>query len=229
MPEEINRVLCDHIASALFCPTQTAVDNLQKEGISAGVYQVGDVMGDTLEYFLPFARERAGILQTWKLSPKEYALATVHRASNTDDAQNLQQLVAAFGNLDVPVLFPVHPRTRKMLETFSISLPANVLAVDPVGYLEMLALEENANCILTDSGGIQKEAYWLGVRCITLRDETEWVETVQSGWNVLAGVDGEKIQNAFKIWRPTGVRYPIYGDGHAAERIGAILTAGSVQ
>ena len=229
MPEEINRVLCDHISTALFCPTQAAVDTLRQEGIvhavpTVGVHCVGDVMGDTLAYFLPFARQRAEILQKLQLAPKSYALATVHRAANTDDAAHLSRLAAAFGALEAPVVFPIHPRTRKMLETFSVSLPPNVVAIDPVGYLEMLALEDNADCILTDSGGIQKEAYWLGVRCITLRDETEWVETVQSGWNVLVGVDGEKIQNAFKNWRPVSARSPIYGNGHAAEQIGAILT-----
>jgi UDP-N-acetylglucosamine 2-epimerase (non-hydrolysing)/UDP-GlcNAc3NAcA epimerase len=225
MPEEINRVLCDHVSTALFCPTETAVHNLLQEGITDGVHQVGDVMGDSLEYFLPFARERAEILKKINVQPKGYALATVHRASNTDDPGNLSQLAAAFRSLDIPVVFPVHPRTRKMLEVFSISLPKNVLAIDPIGYLEMLVLEENANCILTDSGGIQKEAYWLGVRCITLRNETEWVETVERGWNVLVGVDGEKIRAAFLDWRPAGERVPIYGDGHAAERIGAILMA----
>jgi UDP-GlcNAc3NAcA epimerase len=226
MPEEINRVLCDHISSALFCPTETAVEHLREEGITAGVHRVGDVMLDALESFLPFARERVELQRTYGLQPKGYALATVHRASNTDAAENLGRLVAAFGSLELPVVFPIHPRTRKMLEAFSIALPANVVAIDPVGYLEMLALEAEADCILTDSGGIQKEAYWLGVRCITLRDETEWVETVQSGWNVLVGTDGAKLRAAFLDWRPAGERPPIYGDGQAAERIGAVLLAG---
>ena len=255
MPEEINRVLCDHIASALFCPTQAAVDQLRQEGITTGVHCVGDVMADSLSYFLPFARQRfqtlqtslpalSGILSSSPSPDREkgpgdeglrekgpgdegplYALATVHRASNTDNPANLSRLAAAFGSLEIPVIFPLHPRTRKMLETFSISLPPNVFAIEPVGYLEMLALEENADCILTDSGGIQKEAYWLGVRCITLRDETEWVETVQSGWNILAGCDDARIRDAFQNWHPSGARSPIYGDGHAAERIAAILTA----
>jgi UDP-GlcNAc3NAcA epimerase len=223
MPEEINRVLSDHAADLLLCPTDTAVENLRKEGITAGVHNVGDVMYDALLHNLQLAEQKSHVLAEMGLEPGAYALATVHRAANTDEPARLQGIMAAFGRLDTPVVFPIHPRTRKTLETQTIVLPDNVRAVPPVGYLDMLTLEQNAACILTDSGGVQKEAYLLGVRCITLRDETEWVETVQAGWNVLVGGDVDAIVAAYHDWFPAGDRPDYFGDGHAAEKIVPIL------
>lgn len=225
MPEEINRVVCDHISSALFCPTGQAVQNLAQEGIHQGVHQVGDVMGDALDYFLPHARQKSAVLQRLELKSDGYALATVHRAANTDDPRRLRTILAALGRLALPVVFPVHPRTRKVIESLDIRPAGNLLLIDPVGYLDMLQLEAHADCILTDSGGMQKEAYWLGVRCITLREETEWVETVAAGWNCLVGADAGAIVRAVTHWQPGREREPLYGDGQAAQKIGQILAA----
>ena len=225
MPEEINRVLCDSISSFLFCPTHVSVDNLAREGVTSGVYQVGDVMGDALDYYIAQAQARSTILVDHHLLPKGYALVTVHRAVNTDDQQRLERILVALGRLGMPVVFPMHPRTQKAIEQYHMAVPISVQVIDPVGYLDMLQLEANADCILTDSGGVQKEAYWLGVRCVTLREETEWVETVESGWNCLVGSDADALVEAVTSWWPTEQRQPFYGDGHAAEKISQILTA----
>ena len=225
MPEEINRVLCDHVSSLLFCPTDVAVENLAKEGITKGVHQIGDVMCDTLFYNQKLAQQKSDILERLDLTNGNYALATVHRAANTDDVERMRSILTAFGQLKTIVIFPVHPRTRGMLAEMGLSASANVRLIDPVGHLDMLMLEQNTNCILTDSGGIQKEAYLLGVRCITLREETEWVETVESGWNRLAGINPESIRDAYENWFPSGERLRFYGDGHASEKIRDILLA----
>lgn len=223
MPEEINRVLTDHMSSLLFCPTQAAVNNLVKEGITRGVHRVGDVMYDALLHNLARARRRSKILPTLGLEKGAFALATVHRAANTDDPARMRAILDALGSLASPVVFPVHPRTRKMIHELDLSVSDNVRLIEPVGHFDVLILQENANCILTDSGGMQKEAYLLGVRCITLREETEWVETVQAGWNLLAGVEGDVIREAFEAWHPEGVRPALYGDGNAAGEICEIL------
>ncbi len=219
MPEEINRVLTDHVSSLLFCPTQTAVENLAKEGVVEGVHLVGDVMHDALLGNLQMARTRPSILSALKLEPGKYALATVHRAANTDFKEQMISILDALGALSLPVIFPVHPRARKMMQEWEITVSENILPMDPVGPFDMLTLQKSANCILTDSGGVQKEAYLLGVRCITLREETEWVETVAAGWNSLAGVDTRKIVDLFENWFPQAERPPLYGDGHSAEKI----------
>ena len=223
MPEEINRVLSDHISDALFCPSAQAVHNLAQEGITAGVHQVGDVMYDAVLHFIPLAEKHSSILEDLQLQTRGYALATVHRAGNTDDPDRLQAIISALGQLKSTVVFPVHPRTRKIIDTLGISLPGNVLGIEPLGYLDVLRLEANACCILTDSGGMQKEAYWAGVRCITLRQETEWVETVAAGWNRLVGIDVTAIVETVESWLPAGERPPVYGDGRAAEKIREIL------
>ncbi|HLO29623.1 MAG TPA: UDP-N-acetylglucosamine 2-epimerase (non-hydrolyzing) [Anaerolineales bacterium] len=223
MPEEINRILTDHVSNLLFCPTDAAIENLAKEGITRGVYRVGDVMYDALLYNLAIARKRSSILQLLGLEKKTYALATVHRAANTDDPTRMAAILNALGSLSMRILFPVHPRTRKMIGEAALSVAENITMVEPVGHFDMLILQENANCILTDSGGMQKEAYLLGVRCITLREETEWVETVQAGWNKLAGVDGNAIRSAFNDWHPSGERPSLYGNGQAAGEICQIL------
>jgi UDP-GlcNAc3NAcA epimerase len=227
MPEEINRLLVDHVSSRLFCPSQLAADNLAKEGVSQGVYVVGDVMVDALQYFLEIASARVTILADLGLTPGSYALATIHRAANTDDPYRLAAILEALGELELPVVFPVHPRTREVIERRAFPLGGNIRLIAPVSYLSMLQLEASADCILTDSGGVQKEAYWLGVRCITLREETEWVEIVALGWNRLVGIDRLAIIDAVHNWRPSQDRPPIYGDGHAAERIKEILITGN--
>lgn len=223
MPEEINRVVTDHVSDILFCPTDVAVKNLSEEGIRRGVYQVGDVMYDALLRNLALARKRSQILTRLGLKKGEYALATVHRAANTDDPQRMMSLLDALSSLPARVVFPVHPRTRGLIDKLGWIPPANILLIEPLGYFDILTVQENANCILTDSGGIQKEAYLLGVRCITLREETEWVETVSSGWNKLVGVDKAAILDAFNSWHPSGSQPALYGDGHSAEKICNVL------
>jgi UDP-N-acetylglucosamine 2-epimerase len=226
MPEEINRVLTDHVSSLLFCPTDAAVENLSKEGITKGVQRVGDVMYDALLHNLEIARKRSTILKTLELEKGNYALATVHRAANTDDPARMATILNALGLLPIQVVFPVHPRTRKMIQETDLPIPQNVRMMEPVGHFDVLLLQENANCILTDSGGMQKEAYLLGVRCITLREETEWVETVQAGWNTLTGVGVDAIRSAFETWHPSGERPSLYGNGKAAEEICHVLCSG---
>ena len=223
MPEEINRVVTDQLSSVLLCPTVAAVQSLEKEGIVEGVHNVGDVMYDALLHNLALARKQSAILSQLDLKPGAYALATVHRAANTDEPDNMRSILTAFGQLSTRIVFPLHPRTRKLLAQFNLSAPQNVSLIDPVGYFDMLILEENADCILTDSGGIQKEAYLLGVRCITLREETEWVETVEAGWNRLVGAQSKEIRSAFETWNPKGERPIVYGDGSAAQKVCDIL------
>jgi UDP-N-acetylglucosamine 2-epimerase len=224
MPEEHNRVLTDHCADVLFCPTQTAVENLKHENIAAGVHLVGDTMYDAVLQFAERAAGRSSILQQLRVQPKQYILATVHRPYNADSEENLTSIIGAFGELADNVVFPIHPRTRKKVE--QLSLPRNVIVIDPVGYLDMLRLEQNARLILTDSGGIQKEAYFFGVPCLTLRPETEWVETVQEGWNVLTGADRARIvQEAGRRCWSAGKARGLFGDGHAGEKIVRLLLA----
>jgi UDP-GlcNAc3NAcA epimerase len=201
MPEEINRVLADHMACWLFCPTDQAVKNLSCEGIIRGVHLVGDVMAQAVRAGLPIAERESRILHRLDLTPKQYILATVHRAENTDDKERLTAIVQALALLERPVVVPCHPRTRKMLARFGLErfiIPSQVRLIDPVGYLDMLKLESQARMILTDSGGVQKEASWLGVPCVTLRAETEWNETVDAGWNRLAGTCTEDIVSTVK-------------------------------
>ena len=226
MPEEINRVVADHLSTLLFCPTQTAVDQLRAEGIRAGVHLVGDVMYDVALATAQDARQRDA-LQRFGLVPKEYLLCTVHRASNTDDARNLRGIVDALAASGRPVLFPVHPRTRKVLEENGLlkAIAGNVRLTEPLDYLDFQVLLMQASKVLTDSGGVQKEAYFFGVPCLTLRDETEWIETVEDGWNVLVGADKDDIVHAIERFNPTGTKNKSFGDGHAAERIVEILSA----
>ena len=218
MPEEINRVLTDHCSTRLFCPTQTAVDNLATEGIHQGVHLVGDVMVDALYYFLPKA-EQSPILNQQQLTPQAYVLATIHRASNTDSPEALAQVLACLEQSSWPVVWPIHPRTAAALHRFALTPPTNVRLIPPVGYLEMLALEKNARFILTDSGGVQKEAYIFAVPCITLREDTEWVETVAQGWNTLTGADEARVREALARPRPDTLPLPVFGDGAAADKI----------
>jgi UDP-N-acetylglucosamine 2-epimerase len=227
MPEEHNRVLTDHVADLLFCPTQTAVDHLRNEGIITGVHLVGDTMYDAVLQFSAIAQERSTILDRLGLQPKSYLLATVHRPYNTDVPENLRSILAAFGDIAEPIIFPVHPRTRKKIMELDGAAdnrqPANPRMIEPVGYLDMLALQQNARMILTDSGGIQKEAYWQGAPCVTLRTETEWVETVEAGWNVVVGADRARIVQAVRDFAPPAAPPLAYGDGRAADHIVHLL------
>jgi UDP-N-acetylglucosamine 2-epimerase (non-hydrolysing) len=213
MPEEINRVVTDHISDLLFCPTQTSVDNLAAEGITKGVHLVGDVMADALAYNRDIAQKKSRILETLVLTGKAYYVLTVHRASNTDSRENLTSIIRAIGEAGVPVVFPVHPRTRKYLQEYGLlkSLPANIQLIEPLGYLDMIRLMGSAQKILTDSGGMQKEALMLGVPCITLRENTEWVETVEAGWNVLVGADNCRILKTINYFNPKNNVRSIYG------------------
>ncbi len=223
MPEEVNRVLTDHVSDVLFCPTDAAVENLKKEGITNGVHRVGDVMYDALLHNRALAHRRMSILPQMRIEKKKYALATVHRAGNTDDPARLKSILDALGSLPMPVIFPVHPRTRNLINDGKLPVSSNVSLTVPLGPLEIVELLEFADCLLTDSGGMQKEAYLMGVRCITLREQTEWVETVEAGWNKLAGVDAKLILELFEAWHPAGERPALYGDGHAAQRICSLL------
>jgi UDP-GlcNAc3NAcA epimerase len=224
MPEEINRVVADSLSSMLFCPTEVAAANLRREGVTQGVHIVGDVMYDEVLWAVEHSGDDAtAILSRLNLASKKYLLATVHRASNTDNIDNLAAIVSALNASGERVVFPVHPRTRKALGAAGIVLGDNIMAIEPVTYLEMLALEAHARAILTDSGGVQKEALWLAVPCITMREETEWVETTECGWNTLTGTDPRKIQVALQAPPPVAAPPQIYGDGHAAERIAHIL------
>lgn len=219
MPEEINRILTDHTSDLLLCPSQSAVDNLENEGITRGVHLVGDVMSDALKFAAEQASQQSTILANLKLEEKGFLVATVHRAENTDAPERLRTILDAFNTLDEPVLFPVHPRTRKALQQGKYTLASHVQLIDPVGYLDMVRLMQAARMILTDSGGMQKEAYWLSVPCVTLRDETEWVETVQTGWNILAGSDTAQIVAAVREWRTPEQHPALYGDGQVAMRV----------
>jgi len=220
MPEEVNRVLVDHCSDLLSCPTKTAVDNLKKEGIAKGVHLTGDVMADILKDCISIALKSSKILEELALSPKEYYLATVHRAENTDDAKRLKSIIDALCDIE-NVVFPCHPRTEKLLRERGLLdiLKEKVKVIKPVGYLDMLLLENNARKILTDSGGVQKEAYMLKVPCITMRDETEWVETVDDGWNVLAGADRKTIVKAALEFDPASEQREMFGKGDASVRI----------
>jgi UDP-N-acetylglucosamine 2-epimerase len=225
MPEEINRLVADHVATLLLCPTQTAVTNLAREGLTEGVHMVGDVMLDAFQQNIEVAERTCPILDDLGLKRGAYALLTIHRAENTDQPERLRSILAGVASSGIPTIFPVHPRTRPVLD---MHVPQNVRVIDPVGYLEMLLLEVNADVIVTDSGGVQKEAYFAGRPCVTARDTTEWTETVQAGWNVLVGSDSAAIAAAMRTFRPETQRPPLFGDGHAAERVGEVLRAGAM-
>lgn len=223
MPEEINRVLTDHLSTLLFAPTETAVRHLASEGVCSGVHMVGDVMYDATLMFMSRAQERSSLLGELGLERDAYYLATVHRAENTDDPQRLSAIFEGFSALGEPILLPLHPRTRKQLDAAGIRLAGNIQVIEPVGYLEMLLLESNAKAILTDSGGVQKEACFLEVPCVTLRDETEWSETVEAGWNVLVGADARRLNQAVAQVRRPANPLKVFGDGRASARIVSAL------
>ncbi|MBN2089070.1 UDP-N-acetylglucosamine 2-epimerase (non-hydrolyzing) [candidate division KSB1 bacterium] len=227
MPEEINRILADKISNLLFCPTETAVQNLKNEGIESSVHLVGDVMYDAVLRFGEIAEKKSSILKKLGISPKNYFLATVHRAHSTDSAENLKHIIDAFNESQLPIVFPVHPRTVNALKQFQlwslIESSQSIVNIEPVSYLDMLVLEKNAAKILTDSGGIQKEAYFFQVPCITLRKETEWVETVDDNWNILVGTDKNRILEAIQCFEPVSQPKMLFGDGSASEYIEKII------
>jgi UDP-GlcNAc3NAcA epimerase len=249
MPEEINRLLTDHLSTFLFCPTDQAVRNLLKEGIKDGrtrkVKNVGDVMYDSILYYSKIAEKKSAILHGLNLvNPQsvppgrdnsQYYLVTLHRAENTDDPRRLKSILRALNEIgkNTPTVLPLHPRTKKMMKVHHLFPFKSIKFIEPVSYLDMLKLEKNAKAILTDSGGVQKEAYWLKVPCFTLREETEWVETVKSGWNVLVGTRMKRIvkevshQEGRRSKTRLFERYPkekeIFGDGNASQKIVKIL------
>nr|VFK39505.1 MAG: UDP-GlcNAc3NAcA epimerase [Candidatus Kentron sp. SD]VFK44542.1 MAG: UDP-GlcNAc3NAcA epimerase [Candidatus Kentron sp. SD] len=219
MPEEINRVLTDHAASLLFAPTSSAVQHLTNEGISGGIVkQVGDVMYDAALFYSAKAETMSDVLVRLGLARKSYILATIHRAENTDDKERLTAILDGFSSLPQTVVLPLHPRTRARMEAFGLQFPANVLTIDPVGYLDMVMLEKHASLIATDSGGVQKEAFFHRTPCVTLREETEWIELVASGWNRLAPPhDGTKIAAEIRATLEShGKEIQPYGAGDAA-------------
>jgi UDP-GlcNAc3NAcA epimerase len=224
MPEELNRVVADHLSELLLCPSATAVRNLAAEGITRNAHLVGDVMLDVLNW----ARERLAekpeeTLQRLDLAKRRYLLATVHRSENTDDLARLSQILDAFNSLDEPVVVPIHPRSRKVIAEARCRIESHVRLIDPVAYLDMVVLVGGARMVLTDSGGLQKEAYWLGVPCLTMRDETEWVETVKAGWNTIVGCDSAKIIEGVRSFVPSGSHPELYGDGFAAQKCVGLL------
>ena len=223
MPEEINRVLTDHVSDLLFCPTETAVRNLAREGITERVHNVGDVMYDAVLHNIGIAEQRSHILERLGIEPKAYLLATVHRPQNTDRAENLRSILSAFNALDEVIVLPAHPRTSEAIGRLGYPLRSHVKLIKPVSYLDMLVLEKHARLILTDSGGVQKEAYFFGVPCVTLRPETEWVETVEAGWNVVVGSERSLIvQKALNMQAPQAER-GAFGDGRASNQIVHVL------
>lgn len=225
MPEEINRILTDHASDLLFAPTCVAADNLSQEGIAGDkVFQVGDVMFDAMLHYSRQGRCDEEVLCELSVGAQRYVLATIHRQENTDDALRLAAIFSGLASSPLPVILPLHPRTRRRLDEHNIAVPAAVKVIDPLGYLDMVVLERNAALIATDSGGVQKEAYFHRIPCLTLRDETEWVELVAAGANILVGADTDRIAAALAAPPsfPT-VTFDIYGDGHAGEKIAAIL------
>lgn len=230
MPEEINRVLADRVSTLLFCPTDAAVKNLRDEGRSQGVHQVGDVMYDVALYYGARARAQSKIIETLALKAGAFALATCHRAENTDDPARLEGILRALAALAkrIPVVLPLHPRTRRLIEDGGmLQYLASITVTEPVPFLDMVALEQSARLILTDSGGVQKEAFFYGVPCVTMRDETEWVETVSLGWNRVVGASADLVYAAASDVLDSGCPPPAatpYGCGDAAERIVSVIS-----
>jgi UDP-N-acetylglucosamine 2-epimerase len=225
MPEELNRVLTDHASDLLLCSTDTAVANLEREGARGEIHLVGDVMADVSLAFRDIAEERSEILADLDLEPGSYLVVTAHRAGNVDDPERLGRLVDLLAGLPEPVVFPAHPRTRLRIDEAGLGdRLGSVRLIAPLGYLDFLKLARHARAVLTDSGGVQKEAYLLGVPCVTLRDTTEWVETVETGWNVLVDLDRDAALAALER-KPPAERPELYGGGHAAERLCEALAA----
>lgn len=214
MPEEQNRVLTDHLATYLFCPTDVAVENLEKEGIKVGVYRTGDIMYDASLYYRSLPHEPSVEI------PKDYYLITIHRAENTDNRKRLKSIVDALNSFtELQGILPLHPRTKKMLDQYGLRFEEHIKLIDPIGYLDMINLENKCRFIVTDSGGVQKEAYFFNKPCITLREETEWVETLDAGANTLVGYNKERILPALKNPPAPQIWKDLYGDGNSSLKI----------
>ena len=224
IPEEINRVLTDHLSEICFVPSKNAFKNLTKEGIlSSNIYEVGDVMYDALLYFSKIAEKKSKIIKKLNLSSKKYILATVHRQKSTENENNLKNIFQALEASPFEVIMPIHPRTKNSLKRFNISLKSKIQVINPVGYLDMLMLEKNSSLIVTDSGGVQKEAFFHKIPSIILRNETEWVELVENNVSILAGLDKEKIIYQINNFRPKDFNFSFYGSGVAGESICKII------
>jgi UDP-N-acetylglucosamine 2-epimerase len=225
MPEEVNRVVADHVSDHLFAPSATAVDNLAAEGVTNGVHQVGDVTHDALLWARDAAADRSTMLEDLDLTPDEYVLATVHRAANTDDHDRLAGIVEGLASSAYPVVLPAHPRTTAALAEAGLEARAReaLYLTEPAGYLDFVRLLDGARTVATDSGGVQKEAFFLRTPCVTLRDETEWVETVDAGWNTLVGADTAAIERALADASVPETHPNPYGDGDAAGRIREVI------
>jgi UDP-GlcNAc3NAcA epimerase len=223
MPEEQNRILTDHISSFLLTPTDTATINLKNEGIIKGVHNTGDVMYDAILKFSEIAKKKSNVINAIGVTPEDYILVTIHRAENTDNIERLKNIIGALNECGEKIVLPIHPRTKKFMENYNLKFNENIKILDPVGFLDMVLLEKNSKKIVTDSGGVQKEAFFMDKPCITMRDETEWVETVNNGWNVVVGADKEKILNNIKHFKPTLPKQNHFGDGNAAGKIVDIL------
>lgn len=224
MPEEVNRILTDRISDILFCPTDTAINNLKKEGydnIDIQIVKNGDVMQDAAMYYKQFSNERSTVIKDLDLKGKAFVLATIHRAENTDDLERLTGIVSALNEINetIEVVLPLHPRTRKIIENHNLNLEATIIA--PVGYFDMIELLDNCTLVMTDSGGLQKEAFFFKKNCVTLRDQTEWVELCEHGFNVIVGADKAKIIESYKVMRDKKNNFDIdlYGNGQASEKI----------
>jgi UDP-N-acetylglucosamine 2-epimerase len=223
MPEEINRLLVDAIADLHFCVSQKAVKQLAAEGKIDSVHWVGDVMLDALRQMLPTVANRVALLDRLAIQSGRYGLLTIHRAANVENGERLQQIMTTFNQIEEAIIFPVHPRTRQAIAALGLPVADHIRLIEPVGYLDMLALAANARIIATDSGGLQREAFYLLTPCLTLRDETEWTETVNTGWNRLVGADPVAIRAAWQHFAPPPAPPPLLGDGTAAWRIVEIL------
>ncbi|HYG51164.1 MAG TPA: UDP-N-acetylglucosamine 2-epimerase (non-hydrolyzing) [Flavobacteriales bacterium] len=217
MPEEQNRIVTDHLSDILFVPTQTAINNLKNEGITRGVANIGDVMYDAILHFTPIAAEKSQVLKKLGLKENEFSLCTIHRAENTNDIDRLRNICGALNECEQNIVLPLHPRTLKYLGEYGIKLNDKIRVIEPVGYLDMVLLEKNASKIITDSGGVQKEAFFMRKPCITMRDQTEWVETVECGWNVVVGADKHKIKDAIVNFTPKSGPKELFGKGNAAQ------------
>lgn len=225
MPEEINRVLTDHLSEQLFAPSNVARSNLLREGVSDTRIEItGDVMFDAVREFTQIAEKKSTILADLGIAARDYVLVTLHRKENTDNAGRLSSILTGLARSQSTVLLPLHPRTKRRVSDLGLSLPPNIQVIDPVGYLDMMVLEASASRIATDSGGVQKEAYFHGVPCITLRDETEWTELVDCGANQLVGADAERIGAALAAELSMPPQLPLYGAGDAAQRIALAIT-----
>jgi UDP-GlcNAc3NAcA epimerase len=220
MPEEINRIMTDHVSDILFCSSEKGIKQLAEENITKGVYNVGDVMYDALLTFSDIAKKKFSLSDIVSLANEKFILTTLHRPSNTENLVNLNNILEAFSKIDSPVFWPVHPRIKARIQNFD--LPPNLILSNPVSYFEMLVLLSNCYKLITDSGGLQKESYWMKKQCITIRDETEWTETLIGGWNSLVGANTAKIIDQISL-NPKSEWKNLYGNGNAAKQIASVI------